>query len=79
MSHTVIAENKKPIEIDEDSEQKPKELGTFKLGEKVNVVGHIITLTNVHYTKERTNWKKHSPKKYWDLIFNTKMVQKKNK
>ncbi|MGG0248490.1 hypothetical protein ABEY24_08950 [Peribacillus frigoritolerans] len=34
LSNTVIAENKKPIEFDEDSEQKPKELGTFKLGEK---------------------------------------------
>jgi hypothetical protein len=45
LSHTVIAENKKPIEFDEDSEQKPKEVGTFKLGEKVNVEGHIIILT----------------------------------
>lgn len=27
LSHTVIAENRKPIEFDEDSEQKLKELG----------------------------------------------------
>ncbi|GAA1376150.1 hypothetical protein [Peribacillus frigoritolerans] len=62
MSQTVIAENKKPIEFDEDSEQKPKELGTFKLGEKVNVVGHIKTLTNVHYTKERNEFEETQPK-----------------
>lgn len=62
MSHTVIAENKKPIEFDEDSEQKPKELGTFKLGEKVNVAGHIKTLTNVHYTKERNEFEETQPK-----------------
>ncbi|MDM5283967.1 hypothetical protein [Peribacillus frigoritolerans] len=62
LSHTVIAENKKPIEFDEDSEQKPKELGTFKLGEKVNVEGHIITLTNVHYTKERNEFEETQPK-----------------
>ncbi|MCK1984262.1 MULTISPECIES: hypothetical protein [Peribacillus] len=82
LSNTVIAENKKPIEFDEeseDSEQKHKELGTFKLCEKVNVEGHIITLTNAHLQRKETNLKKHSPKKYWDLILNTKMGQKKNK
>jgi hypothetical protein len=62
LSNTVIAENKKPIEFDEDSEQKPKELGTFKLGEKVNVEGHIITLTNAHYTKERNEFEETQPK-----------------
>ncbi|MEB2629250.1 hypothetical protein [Peribacillus frigoritolerans] len=49
--HTVIAENKKLIEFDEDSEQKPKELGTFKLGEKVNVVGHIFLLRKEYVEK----------------------------
>ncbi|WP_285767531.1 hypothetical protein [Peribacillus sp. SI8-4] len=65
LSNTVIAENKKPIEFEEDgedSEQKPKELGTFKLGEKVNVEGHIITLTNAHYTKERNEFEETQPK-----------------
>lgn len=69
LSNTVIAENDKPVEFEgeESSEEAAKELGTFKLGEKVNVEGHIITLTNASYTEERNEFEEQQPQKV--LIF----------
>ncbi|WP_028392141.1 DUF4352 domain-containing protein [Bacillus cihuensis] len=64
LSGTLIAENKKAIDYEEgadSSENTAKNLGTFKVGEKVNVEGHIITLTNARYTDERNEFEETQP------------------
>jgi oligopeptide transport system substrate-binding protein len=43
-----IAKNDKPVKFDEDAKTS-KDLGTFKIGDKVDVGGHIITLSNAVY------------------------------
>ncbi|MEC0281643.1 DUF4352 domain-containing protein [Terribacillus saccharophilus] len=53
-----ILENDKPIEYEEDESASSdgKDLGEFKLDEKVDVAGTIITLSNPAYTDERNEY-----------------------
>ncbi|MCM3225643.1 DUF4352 domain-containing protein [Terribacillus saccharophilus] len=53
-----ILENDKPIEYEEDESASSdgKDLGEFKLDEKVDVSGTIITLSNPAYTDERNEY-----------------------
>lgn len=53
-----ILENDKPIEYEEDESASSdgKDLGEFKLDEKVDVAGTIITLSNPAYTDERNEF-----------------------
>ncbi|PAD34324.1 DUF4352 domain-containing protein [Terribacillus saccharophilus] len=52
-----IMENDKPIEYDEENASSDGEdLGEFKLDEKVDVAGTIITLSNPAYTDERNEY-----------------------
>jgi len=53
-----ILENDKPIEYEEDESASSdgEDLGEFKLDEKVDVAGTIITLSNPAYTDERNEY-----------------------
>ncbi|MGJ7922326.1 DUF4352 domain-containing protein [Neobacillus sp. LXY-4] len=62
LAGTVIAENNGPIDFDEDT-GRPKILGTFKLGDKVDVEGNIITFTNAQYTDQRVEFEENQPVK----------------
>ncbi|SEN46109.1 protein of unknown function [Terribacillus saccharophilus] len=59
-----ILENDKPIEYEEDESASSdgKDLGEFKLDEKVDVAGTIITLSNPAYTDERNEYEEEPAK-----------------
>lgn len=57
-----IMENNKPLEFDELGEEATgKDLGTFKLGEKVDIAGTVITVNKASYTDERNEYDDYKP------------------
>ncbi|WP_394136818.1 DUF4352 domain-containing protein [Cytobacillus oceanisediminis] len=58
-----IAEINEPIEFDESGEATGKDLGTFNVGDKVDVAGTVITITNAAYTDERNEFDEYKPAK----------------
>lgn len=57
-----VAKITEPIDLGDDGEgSSGEDLGTFKLGDKVNVAGTIITLKEVSYTDERNEFEEEQP------------------
>lgn len=57
-----IAEITEPIEFDETgSATTGQDLGTFNIGEKVDVAGTVITINGVSYTDERNEFDEYKP------------------
>lgn len=63
-----IAEINEPIEFDETGEvNESQDLGTFNIGDKVDVAGTVITITAASYTEERNQFEEPQPAKV--LVF----------
>lgn len=56
-----IMENDKPLELNEG--QTENNLGTFQVGDKVDVAGTVITINNISYTDERNEFDEYQPEK----------------
>lgn len=65
LNGTEIASNNQPNKLNEaaSAEEKPKDLGTSKMGQQVNIEGNMITLTNARYTNERNEFADTKPAK----------------
>ncbi|MFF2449320.1 DUF4352 domain-containing protein [Neobacillus sp. NPDC058068] len=59
-----IMENNKPIDFDsKGASSSGKDLGKFKIGDKVDVAGTVITITGAKYTDERNQFQDPQPAK----------------
>lgn len=56
-----VMENSEPLEFNEG--QTETNLGTFNLGEKVDVAGTVITINKTSYTDERNEYDEYKPEK----------------
>ncbi|MEC1744163.1 DUF4352 domain-containing protein [Schinkia azotoformans] len=56
-----IAEISEPINFNESGETSGQDLGTFKIGDKVDVAGTVITINNVSFTDERNQFDEYKP------------------
>jgi hypothetical protein len=63
-----IAEITEPIDFGESGETEGQNLGTFKIGDKVDIAGTVITITGASYTDERNEFEEKQPEKV--LILN---------
>ncbi|MCM3663485.1 DUF4352 domain-containing protein [Mesobacillus subterraneus] len=58
-----IAEITEPVDFGESGEAEGQDLGTFKVGDKVDIAGTVITITGASYTDERNEFEEKQPEK----------------
>lgn len=58
-----IAEITEPVDFSESGEAEGKDLGTFKIGDKVDIAGTVITISGARYTDERNEFEEKQPEK----------------